>query len=71
MKRDIGDVVDCMNVKIENKIISWLKIYKNILFFGTISFVGLIARYLEVPFLSGDMQDFLIPWFNSMKKWGG
>ena len=32
-----------------------------------INFLGILIRCSGLSFLSGDMQEFLLPWFNSMK----
>lgn len=69
-KRLEGEVV-YMNIEIENKIISWTRTYKNFLFFVIISCFGLVVRHFEFPFLSGDMREFLLPWFDDMKNTGG
>lgn len=42
-----------------------------LLLFLTVSFIGLFLRYLPRDFMSGDMQNFLIPWFQIIRDNGG
>ena len=35
-----------------------------------INFFGILIRCSGLSFLSGDMQEFLLPWYNSMKNAG-
>lgn len=56
---------------IEKKIIHFIRKHLHLLFFVIISLLGLLIRYLGFDFHSGDMDTFLIPWFNDSLKYGG
>lgn len=60
-----------MQIRVEDKIVFWFRKHKNSLFFLMINFFGILIRCSGLSFLSGDMQEFLLPWFNSMKNVGG
>lgn len=60
-----------MQIRVEDKIVFWFRKHKNSLFFLMINFFGILIRCSGFSFLSGDMQEFLLPWFNSMKNVGG
>lgn len=60
-----------MQIRAEDKIVFWFRKHKNSLFFLMINFFGILIRRSGLSFLSGDMQAFLLPWFNSMKNGGG
>lgn len=44
---------------------------KNIIFVTSLFIIALLLRISGRNFLSGDMQRFLIPWFNEIKENGG
>lgn len=55
----------------EKKWIDWLIKHKNILFFLIISFMGMFMRQQGQRFISLDMKNFLIPWYDAIKEHGG
>ncbi|WP_022756288.1 hypothetical protein [Butyrivibrio fibrisolvens] len=57
--------------KIENKIIEFLLDKIDIIMLVLISVVALYIRHYGLPYLSGDMAGFLIPWYEEIKSLGG
>lgn len=55
----------------EKKVIEWIEKNTNILFFAIISFMGIYVRYVGRDFISADMQNFLLPWYDEIKQSGG
>ena len=60
-----------MQIRAEDEMVFWFRKHKNGLFFLMINIFGILVRCSGISFLSGDMQAFLLPWFNSMKNVGG
>lgn len=56
---------------LERKIVDWIIDHKEIIFFICISILALIIRISGKDFVSGDMQYFLIPWYDEIKSSGG
>ncbi len=56
-----------MQIRVEDKIVFGLESIKNSLFFND-KFFRNTHKVFRFSFLSGDMQEFLLPWFNSMKN---
>lgn len=55
----------------EKKLINWITEYRHILFFVCISILAFGIRIVGKDFVSADMSDFLIPWFDEIKNSGG
>lgn len=55
----------------EKKILSFLEKNKDIIAFTVISIIGLIIRYTGREFISDDMKNCLIPWYEQLKQRGG
>ena len=54
----------------EKKLINWITEYRHILFFVCISILAFGIRMVGKDFVSADMSDFLIPWFDEIKNSG-
>lgn len=55
---------------IEKKLINHLEKYLIYYFLFFISICGLVIRYLGRGFISGDMQIYLVPWWNKIAELG-
>lgn len=58
-------------LKWEKKIIVFLELHKDLLFFLAITLLGIIIRTSGSEFISGDLSSYLIPWYNEIKENGG
>lgn len=65
-----GQVKEKMS-DIEKKWMDQLVKHKDLLFFVIISILGMVMRQQGRDFISADMRDFLIPWYDSIKAQGG
>lgn len=57
-------------LKYERKIMDWLVRHGDILFFGLVTVLALLARRRGLDFASGDMQSFLLPWAQTFYEGG-
>ena len=57
--------------KIEKKAINFIEQNITIVFMVAITILALVVRYLCLPGISGDMEQYLIPWFETLKENGG
>ena len=57
--------------KFEQKFADFFTKHSSILFFIVITVLGIAVRYVGKEFLSSDMFNYLIPWFDTMKEQGG
>ena len=55
---------------IEKRLINYLEKYLIYYFLFFISVCGLVIRYLGRGFISGDMRNFLVPWWNKIAELG-
>lgn len=57
--------------KVEDKIFEFIDKYKFIIFFILITVLSLLVRIVSINFESMDYKNFLEPWFNELKEYGG
>lgn len=57
--------------KIEKKILNFIEQNITILFLAVITILAVLVRYFCLPGISGDMEQYLIPWFETLKENGG
>lgn len=57
--------------KIEESFIGKIREARRYLFFAAVCVLGVAVRYAGRDFLSGDMEAFLIPWFDEIRSKGG
>lgn len=57
--------------KFEQKFADFFTKHSSVLFFIVITVLGIAIRFVGKNFLSSDMYNFLIPWFDTMKEHGG
>lgn len=57
-------------LKYERKFMDWLVRHRDILFFGLVTVLALLARRRGLDFASGDMQSFLLPWAQTFYEGG-
>ena len=58
-------------LKWEKKIIVFLELHKELLFFLAVTLLGVLIRISGRNFVSGDLSYYLIPWYNEIKENGG
>ena len=56
--------------KIEQKIIKFINEHIEIFVFLVVSILGAVVRYCFMKYISGDMEWFLVPWYEEMKGQG-
>lgn len=57
--------------QLERKLLLLLERKKEILFFISITLLGLLIRWNGRNYISGDMSYFLLPWYERIKEMGG
>lgn len=57
--------------KFELRLLLFLEQKKEILFFIILTWIGIVIRWNGRTYISGDMEAFLLPWYNEIKSMGG
>ena len=58
-------------LKIEKQFISYVEDNKELIFLILISIIALLIRYAGLDFISGDMKNYLLKWYDTLKSGGG
>lgn len=57
--------------QIEKRLLNFIEENMTILFVAVITILAVAVRYLCLPGISGDMEQYLLPWFETLKENGG
>lgn len=57
--------------KLEKFIVSFIENNMHLIFFCIVTIIGFLVRYIGKDFISGDMENYLIPWYNEVRSYNG